>query len=199
MMFKGIHCSFLFICFFCGSVFGQRLKSGERAPVFEAVSSTGDTIRLSQFAGQKVFIAFFRYVNCPVCNYRVHELMSHYDSIRSKGFNIIAVFESEHAMLTKYLTDNPVPFAVIGDPELELYRQYRVEKSAWRMFFSLFKKQPREAMTNGKKLFKARYKRDGSRSRLPADFIVDENGDLKVVYYGTHLGDHLPLAVILNY
>jgi peroxiredoxin len=176
----------------------QKLNIGDKAPYFETIDTNGDTIKLSNYKGQKVLIAFFRYAGCPVCNFRVHDLIENYDSIRSKGYQIVAVYESDNVTLKEYLFETPVPFTVIGNPKLNLYKEYRVEKSFWKMLGSAFKKQPKEAMKKGNKLFSKKHKRDGNLTRLPADFIVDENGILKAVYYGTNIGDHLPITEILN-
>lgn len=176
----------------------QKLKTGVKAPDFEAIDTNGDTINLSNYKGQKVLVAFLRYASCPVCNYRVHELIENFDSISSKGYKIIAIYESNNSTLKEYLAESAVPFTVIGDPTLKLYKEFGVEKSFWKMLGSVFKKQPKDAMKKGSKLFPKKLKRDGNITRLPADFIIDENGILKVVYYGTDIGDHLPITEILN-
>ena len=176
----------------------QKLKIGDKAPDFETIDANGDTIKLSNYRGQKVLVAFFRYAGCPVCNSRVHDLIQNYDSISSKGYKIIAIYESNNSILKEYLLETPAPFNVIGDPKLKLYKEYRVEKSFWKMLGSAFKKQPNESMKKGQKLFSKKYKRDGNLTRIPADFVIDENGILKAVHYGTNIGDHLPLIEILN-
>lgn len=188
----------VFLVLFQNIAICQQLKIGDKAPDFKTIDSVGDTIKLSNHKGQKVLIAFFRYAGCPVCNFRVHELIENYDSISSKGYKIIAIYESSNITLKEYLSETQVPFAVIGDPKLRLYKGYSVERSFWKMLGSAFKKQPKEAMKKGNKLFSKKYERDGNLTRLPADFIVDENGILKVVHYGKNIGDHLPITEILN-
>ncbi len=170
----------IFLMLFQHNAMCQKLKIGDKAPDFETVDTNGDTIKLSNYKGQKVLIAFFRYAGCPVCNSRVHELIEDYDSFSSKGYKIIAIYESTNSTLKEYLSETPVPFAVIGDPTLILYKKYRVEKSFRKMVGSAFKKQPKEARKKGQRLFSKKYKRDGNLTRLPADFIVDENGILKM-------------------
>lgn len=189
--------TFIVVLFF-NITSGQKLRVGDHAPSFEAVDVTGKSIKLENYKGQKVFLAFFRYASCPVCNYRIHELNDNYDSINTLGFKIIAIYESSNVTLQTYLSDNPLPFVVIGDPTLELYKKYRVEKSFWKMVTSAFKEQPKEAMKKGNSLFSNKLSRDGNLTRLPADFIIDENGIVKAVHYGTNIADHMPLTEILN-
>lgn len=188
----------IILMLFQNTAISQKLKVGDKAPHFKATDTSGDTIHLDQYRGQKIFGAFFRYAGCPVCNFRVHELIENYDIILSKGYKIIAIYESDNRTLKDYLSGTQVPFSIIGDPNLNLYKMYRVEKSIWKMMVYAFKKQPTSAMKKGNKLFAKKHKRDGNLTRIPADFIVDENGILKVVHYGTNIGDHLPLSAILN-
>lgn len=188
----------IFLMLFQNITLSQKLKIGNKAPDFETTDTNGNIIKLSNYKGQKVLIAFFRYAGCPVCNFRVQELIENYDSISSKGYKIIAIYESNNTTLNEYLSDTPVPFTVIGDPKLKLYKEYSVEKSFWKMAGSAFKKQPKSAMRKGNKLFKKKYARDGNLTRLPADFVVDENGILKTVHYGTNIGDNIPITEILN-
>ncbi|MNQ50830.1 putative peroxiredoxin bcp [compost metagenome] len=189
---------FVLLLLFQNTVTSQKLKVGEKAPNFEAVDTNGEIIKLSSYKGQKVFIAFFRYAGCPVCNFRIHELIENYDSIRSKGYKIIAIYESNNDTLREYIKETPIPFTVIGNPNLRLYKEYRVEKSFWKMLGSAFKKQPKEAMKKGNKQFSKKYKRDGHLNRIPADFLIDEKGLLTTVHYGKNIGDHLPLSEILK-
>lgn len=188
----------IFLTLFQNIAMCQKLKIGDKAPDFETINTDGNTIKLSNYKGQKVLIAFFRYAGCPVCNFRVHDLIENYGSITSKGYKIIAIYESNNVILKEYLSETPVHFTVIGDPKLKLYKEYSVEKSFWKMLGSAFKKQPKEAMKKGNKLFSKKYKRDGNLTRLPADFVIDENGILKAVHYGTNIGDHLPITELLN-
>lgn len=179
--------------------FSQKIKEGQDAPAFVVVDSKGDTINLEKYKGKKVFLAFFRYASCPVCNFRMNEIIQNYDSIKAKGYEFIAVFESNNQTLQQYLTETQVPFPIVGDSELTLYKKYGVQKSFWRMVGSMFNKKTRSNLKEGKVLVKGKnLKRDGNMSRIPADFLIDENGVVTKAYYGTNIGDHLPLEVILG-
>lgn len=177
----------------------QQLKKGNNAPTFTIVDAKGETIQLENFRGKKVFLAFFRYASCPVCNFRMNEIIQNYEAIQAKGYVFIAVFESSNTTLQDYLKETEVPFPIIGDPSLELYKKYGVKKSFWRMIGSMFNKKTRNNLKEGKVLVKGKnLKRDGNMSRIPADFLIDENGVVTKAYYGTTIADHLPLETILN-
>lgn len=177
----------------------QQLKKGDEAPTFTIVDAKGETIQLENYQGKKVFLAFFRYASCPVCNFRMNEIIQNYEAIQLKGYEFIAVFESSNQTLQDYLKETEVPFPIIGDPDLVLYKKYGVQKSFWRMVGSMFNKKTRSNLKEGKVLVKGKnLKRDGNMSRIPADFLIDENGVVTKAYYGTNIGDHLPLEVILT-
>lgn len=188
----------MILMLFQNTVICQQLKVGDQAPYFEMIDARGDLIHLNQYKGRKVLVAFFRYAGCPVCNFRLNDLIENYESIQSKGYSIIAVYESDNIVLKEYLSVTAVPFPVIGDPQLALYQKYGLEKSLWKVFLSVFRKQTKEAKKKGNALFRSKIKRDGYFTRLPADFIIDAHGRITAVHYGLTIGDHLPLQEILN-
>lgn len=53
----------------------MKLSAGTKAPDFEMQDINGKPIWLSDYRGKKIVLGFFRNVNCPFCNLRVHELM----------------------------------------------------------------------------------------------------------------------------
>lgn len=177
----------------------QRMKVNDKAPTFTAIDVSGTKIDLEKYKGKKVFLAFFRYASCPVCNFRMHDILENYDQIKASGYEIIAVYESTNETLNEFLKDENVPFPIIGDSELVLYKKYRVEKSFWRTIGSVFDKKAANNKSKGKELFKGKkLKKDGNLTRIPADFLIDENGIITTAYYGTDIGDHLPLDQIIK-
>lgn len=177
----------------------QRIKVNDKAPTFTAIDVSGTKIDIEKYKGKKVFLAFFRYASCPVCNFRMHDVLENYDQIKASGYEIIAVYESTNKSLNEFLKDENVPFPIIGDSELVLYKKYRVEKSFWRTISSIFDKKVTSNKTKGKELFKGKkLKKDGNLTRIPADFLIDENGIITTAYYGTDIGDHLPLEQIIK-
>jgi thioredoxin-dependent peroxiredoxin len=199
---KSMATSFLciFLIYFSPTAHGQKLKVGQKAPNFTVLDSHQDTVSLRKFSNQKVLLAFFRYAGCPVCNFRMHELIQNYNYLKAQGYMVIAVFESDNKVLAEYSQDNSIPFFIIGDPKLELYKKYGIQKSFWKTLKSAFHGSLRKEAVRGLGLFKGKkYKRDGNMTRLPADFIIDETGTIRVAYYGRTIDDHLPMKDILNY
>jgi len=180
------------------SLYGQKLKVGTSAPQFEAIDIYGNTVSLSSHNKSKIFLAFMRYAGCPVCNFRMHELIEKFDSLKSLGFDLIVVYESEPATLKEYLIERKVPFSVIGDPKRKLYKKFGVESSFGKTLKSAFKKQTYTAKREGSKGNSHKPKREGKLTSIPADFIISRDGMIEIAHYGKSISDHFPLNYILK-
>jgi peroxiredoxin len=176
----------------------HKYKQGDRLPELVLSPVYGDSINTSQLKGKKILITFNRYVSCPLCNFRTHELLNAYDTLKKNNLVIISVYESTHASLSEYTKKEDIPFILIADPKQILYEQFKVTKSWWKTFIGLFNHY-RQKHSAGKKLFKAQYKRDGHLNRIGADFLIDENGTIQSAYYGKFVGDHLPVEEIVKW
>ena len=180
-------------------LFGQhKFKSGDKLPELLLSPVYGDSIKTTALKGKKILITFNRYVSCPLCNFRTHELLEHYDTLKQNGLVIISVYESGKETLTQYTTKEEIPFIMIADPKEILYRQFNVTKSWWKTFIGLFNHY-RQKHSAGKKLFKSKYERDGHLNRIGADFLIDESGIIHTAYYGKFVGDHLPIDEIVKW
>ena len=176
----------------------SRLKIGDKLPNLTLVDAFGDTIKTGDFLGHKVLITFNRYVNCPLCNFRTHELLQYYDSLKSLGFIFISVYESSKETLTEYTLKEDIPFIMIPNPDLSLYNLFKVQRSWIKSFIGLFHQYGAKHKP-GRKLFKGNYTRDGHINRIGADFLVDENGIIHIAYYGKFVGDHYPVNEIVKW
>jgi len=178
--------------------FGQKIHQGDKIPELVLSPVFGDSIRISELKGKKILVTFNRYVSCPLCNFRTHELLAVYDTLKQNGLVIISVYESTKELLSEYTQKEDVPFFMIADPGEKLYRLFRVQKSWWKSFAGIFKDYKRKH-SGGKKLFKSTYERDGSINRIGADFLIDGNGIIQTAYYGKFVGDHLPVEDIIKW
>jgi thioredoxin-dependent peroxiredoxin len=177
----------------------KKLKINDKAPEIGMISAQGNTIKLENLTGKTVLLTFFRFAGCPVCNFRMHEIIENYNQLKALNIEVIAIFESGNEMLRAYLIDSLVPFPLIGDTNLTLYKKYATDKSVFKMISTLFKKKTKKEMKLGELLFNGKkYKQDGSMLRIPADFIIDENGIIKIAHYGKFIGDHIPLEFLID-
>lgn len=177
----------------------QKLRFGDAAPQIKTFDVFGEEVHISKNNHSKVLIGFMRYVGCPVCNFRTHELIENYDSIVASGYKIILVYESNSETLKKYLTETPVPFQVIADPKRKLYKKFGVQPSFWKTLKSAFNKKATKDKKKGNELFENnRPKRDGKLTGIPADFLITEDGRIERAYFGKNISDHLPINEIIK-
>lgn len=165
------------------------LSAGFPAPDFLATTFDGKKVRLSDLQGKFVWLIFYRYPGCPLCNLHMSALRKRYESYQKAGLQIVAVFEST---ADKFDPKAALNFPMIADPGKELYRLYGAEVRNSAAF------QP----SVGAKLMKAIFaghrqgKIEGQIGQIPAHFLIGEGGEIEVAYYGNNIADHLGWPVI---
>ena len=164
------------------------LSLGQAAPEFEATNWKGDTIRLSDYAGKRLWLAFFRYASCPFCNLRVHDMIRRHEEFSNKGLAILTVFQSPPKRIARYVGKQDPPFPILCDPEERLYRLYELNASAKGLVSPSLGSQMAKAAVLG--FLPGRI--DGTLTRLPGDFLIDEKGLLVDVFYARDISEHIP-------
>lgn len=171
----------------------MKLKVGDRAPDFRVQALDGQTLALSDFRGRKVLLSFYRYASCPFCNLRVHELSQRQAAWQAQGLDMIAVFQSPRASILEYVGQQQPPFAILPDPDRALYQAYGVTGS-WAGF-AKGALNVRDFMSALKQGY-APGKMEGAVNMLPADFVIDEAGQVQLAFYGNDISEHAAVADI---
>jgi len=169
----------------------------QTAPDFNIHDVFNNNISLSKFKGKKVYLAFMRFVGCPVCNLRLHKLLNHAPTFKQKNIEVVIIYESSAENLRIYLNDETYPFSFVADPENKLYNSYGVQKSFGKLLMSLFKGMLAKVKA-GEKLFKKKPELDGKVTRMEAEFLINKNGKLVIAHYASFLGDNVAIEKILN-
>lgn len=177
------------------------LSINKEAPIFDLVDIFGKRIDLKAYRGKKVLIGFFRHAGCPFCNVRVHNLQRRSADLKSKGLEMIFFFESTIETLTKHkfhVDVNPIP--LISDSEKIWYDKYGIEnskmKSAISHITSIFQTAIK-AKLNGLPVHTMEGKE--SINTIPAEFLLDEKGIVKVVHYAQGLNDRMKMETIYEF
>lgn len=171
----------------------MRIQAPSRAIDFDTVDIYGEPIRLSDYRGKKVILSFFRDAACPFCNFRVYELTHQYKRWQRENLEVITFFSSPAEEVKAHVARYPRPFRMVSDPNLEIYHQYGVEHSAMALLKAMLFRIPR--------IYKGI--RTGGRPRpnphvklVPADFLLNEAGQVVETWYGRNTSDHIPLERI---
>lgn len=166
----------------------MRLTAGTNAPDFTATVYNREPLRLSALQGKKVWLAFFRYAGCPLCNLRVHQMIQRYASWQAQGLQIVAVFQAPVEEVAANVGEQNAPFPIVCDPDETLYRLYGLESSLGGYLspknLPLIAEALKEGFTPGAM--------HGTKTRLPADFLIDKTGRIVETFYAGTIGEHIP-------
>lgn len=162
------------------------------APLFSKKSFGDEVINLESYRGQKVWLAFFRYASCPLCNLRINEMIKRHKELETSGLKIISVFQSPQSSVEKYVAKQDLPFPLICDPDQELYQLYGVKGSyaglvSFGVVHNLAKASKRGFFPGIP---------DGPLNTIPADFLIDESGEIVTSFHGKDIGDHIPFELV---
>ena len=170
-----------------------KMQIGMKAPNIELADWKGIPFSLENVSGKK-WIAFFRYASCPLCNLRVNEMIKRYEELTQNGLQIFAVFQSDPESIAKYVGKQEPPFRILCDSSEKAYESYGLQANLLGMMSPKNMTQLISAVKSGFMPGKM----EGTVTRIPADFLIDENNVLLDVYYGKTIGDHIPLERVLN-
>ena len=167
----------------------MKLTTGDKSPDFESFDFKGIKQTLLE-TNQPVLLTFFRHAGCPMCNLRTRQLILAYDRLKQYNLKIISVFESPAASIRRDVGRQQPPFPIIPDPERKLYKRFGVTIS-WTGFVKIFFVRPRHVF---EAIFKNGFipKFAEATPMMPADFLINPDGTIRVAYYGKDIGDHLP-------
>jgi len=171
----------------------MKLQAGITAPNFSAKDLYGNDVILSDYRGKKIILSFYRNVNCPFCNRRVHQIMGFNLRLKNAGVQLLFLFESSNEKLKSSSFHQGIsPWPLIGDPEKKVYNAYGVENSAFKMIKTMFSANLSQAKKDTKALNLPEDK-DASMNLIPADFFIDENFKIVKAHYGKHIDDHIDI------
>ncbi|MBC7794477.1 MAG: redoxin domain-containing protein [Clostridia bacterium] len=168
------------------------MRVGVAAPDFSSTDASGESFAVSNYRGSPMLLSFYRYAACPLCNLRLHDLTGRWPDLAKRGLVGAAVFQSPVDSIKVHLTGHGERLRLIPDQDETLYALYGLEKSL--AAFLSPKNLPR-LVTAHRAGFPQRAI-EGSFTRLPADFLIDGDGIVRVAHYGQTLYDHIGFDVI---
>ncbi len=96
------------------------IQPGTPAPDFQVQDSSGNFIKLQDYAGKWLLLSFLRNGACAMCNLRVHQLIQKFPKLQAKNLEIITVFESPSSSIDQYVGKQDAPFPIVPDPTAKL-------------------------------------------------------------------------------
>ena len=174
----------------------MKLEAPTQSIDFEAYDMHGEKFTLKDYRGKSVILSFFRNTNCPFCLKRVFELATYQKRWRKNGIEVITVFSSPAKKMHGFRKSNFQRFRIVPDPDIKLYKLYGIEKSFSGLVKGLVTRLPTvlKGFSHG-----AKVEKNPHGLLLPADFLIDPEGQIVEAWYGTNAADNIQLDRILKF
>lgn len=111
----------------------SELKVGSKAPAFSLKNTDGQTVKLSDFKGQKVVLYFYPKDDTPGCTKEACSFRDNYAELQKRGVVVLGVSADDQKAHQKFTAKYGLPFTLLSDPEHTMLEKYNawVEKSMY--------------------------------------------------------------------
>lgn len=171
----------------------SKLSVGMQLPNFEFKTSTGAVRSVAaDVTGKRTVFWVIRYIGCTICRYDVHVLAQKYAELQEKGVQLFVVMQSDPAIVQEELKDAGIPFDIVCDPEMAIYKQFEILPAADMKAMAGTPEQLERLQAKGKAAAEAGFshgKYEGDELQLPAVWVVEADGTLSYVKYGEAVAD----------
>ncbi len=164
------------------------------------VAISGEPVRIPE-PDRLVHLQFRRFAGCPVCNLHLRSVVLRHDELAAAGVREVVVFHSNAEELRAHAAE--LPFAVIADPDKQLYAEFGVESAPRalldpRVWLTILRAVIRSliAIARGRERVPAANPH-GGRLGLPADFLISRDGLVLASKYGRHAYEQWSVDEIL--
>ncbi len=108
-----------------------KLKPGDPAPVFSAVTSGGGKLALADLAGKNVILYFYPRDDTPGCTKEACAFRDHFAEFKKKGAVVLGVSPDPVKSHDKFVAKFKLPFTLLADEDKQIVQAYGVwgEKS----------------------------------------------------------------------
>ena len=93
------------------------LAEGSKAPAFKGINEKGETIKLSDFKGQKLVLYFYPKDSTPGCTAEACDLRDNYNTLIKQGYAVVGVSPDSPKSHTKFIEKYELPFSLIADED----------------------------------------------------------------------------------
>jgi peroxiredoxin Q/BCP len=104
----------------------QYLEPGKKAPAISGKTFSGDSLKLSDFKGEKVAVYFYPKDDTPGCVKQACNLRDNWSLLKKKGVRVIGVSPDDNASHEKFTDKYSLPFPLLPDPGRKIIEKYGV-------------------------------------------------------------------------
>ncbi len=144
----------------------KRLSPGQKAPHFSLPDAAGNTVSLSDYAGQKVIIYFYPQAATPGCTTQACDFRDNNTLLLQQGYHILGISPDKPAALEKFTTKQSLNFPLLSDSDHTVAGKYAVwgeKKNYGRTYIGLIR----------------------------STFVLDEKGEIVLAQYNVRSKGHV--------
>lgn len=169
-----------------------QLRPGDHVRAQTLTTIQGNSVPLPDPSARLVHLQFRRFAGCPLCSTHLRTFVHQQEALRAAEIREVILFHSSPNLLAEYGQD--LPFDLIADPNLQHYREFGLETSAWALLHpAVF-----GALLSSLRTEKFRFpKVENGRLGLPADILLDNTGQVVACKYGAHAYDQWTVDEVL--
>jgi peroxiredoxin len=143
-----------------------------------------------------VHLQFRRFAGCPFCSMHLRSIVRRHDEIAAAGIREVVAFRSTAAMLRRHHAD--LPFAIVPDPQGELYDEYGVASALGAVFNPRVLLAAVPAVMGMLPKLPAFPPKGEGLLGLPAEFLIATDGRVIASQYGAHADDQWSVDELLS-
>ena len=170
-----------------------KIEAGCKLADFSFNTPFESDVKLSQKAkgAKKTVLLFLRYYGCTLCQLDIREYANAYDRFKEKDAQLLVVLQSPASTINAQLTKEDLPFDIICDPDMGLYKEFELGVAA-----------SKEAMIRPEDMTKFAAKREklaeyglehgayeGEEMQFPGYFLLDSDLNVLEAHRATSILD----------
>lgn len=102
------------------------LNVGDKAPAFSAKDQDGNTVKLSDFKGEKVALYFYPKDDTPGCTKQACSIRDGMPRLKKAGINVLGVSIDDKESHQKFIDKYDLNFTLLTDTSKKLVEKYGV-------------------------------------------------------------------------
>ena len=102
------------------------LKAGDKAPEFEALDQSGNTIKLSDYEGKKLVLFFYPKASTPGCTAEACNLSDNYERFTTNGYDILGVSADSQKRQSNFKDKYGFPYPLLADEDKAVINAFGV-------------------------------------------------------------------------
>jgi thioredoxin-dependent peroxiredoxin len=103
-----------------------RLKEGDKAPEFNAVTQAGEKVALSDYRGKKVVLYFYPKDDTPGCTKEACGFRDEFAGFQKQGAVVLGVSTDSAKSHAKFAEKYKLPFTLLADEDKQIVSAYGV-------------------------------------------------------------------------